>query len=243
MVSYFDSLDPLAFRPNPENLVNNGDDDEDEEDEASDSGAKGDGIYRPPRLAPMPYIPATSSKEKRAARAPVPKSLSSLLQSNPSMPHAESTSGLGNTPSMSLVSSRAKYLQRLNEFEENQFGRVMMGKKESKRRRRDEEEMALGSGLAGITEDGRGGGSTGARWRKGGGWEDEFGDVLHDSRRSAGTHGDGYDELRKRGKKASVLERSRAPRKPDNIDLNDSEKKRKRSRFELERKNIKKRKA
>lgn len=199
------------------------------------------GVYRPPRLAPMPYVPATTSKEKRAARErPLPRSLTSLAQSDPSMPFVESTSGLGNTPSMSMVSSRAKYLQRLNEFEENQFGRVMMSKKESKRRQRDEEDMALGSGLAGITEDGRGGGATGARWRKGGGWADEFGDVLRDTRRSGGAQGDGYEELRRRSKKASVLERSRAPRQTADVEVDVGDNKRKRSRFEMERKNIKK---
>ena len=234
--------DALAFRPNPQALLGN---DEEQEDEDNHKGTTktNDGIYRPPRMAPVPYVPTQTTKEKRAARAPVPKSLSSLLHADGSLPHIESTSGLGNTPSISHTSSRARYLRDLTEYEENQFGRIVMGKKADARRRRDEEDLALGSGLAGIAEDGRGGGATAARWRKGGGLADEFGDILRDSGRGSGPVGDGYDELRQKGKRGNVLERSRASKsRPDMSESDVVDKKRKRSRFELERKNIKKRK-
>lgn len=238
-------LDPLAFRPNPQNLLDANDDDNREDHNHSAHGGRGDdsnanGIYRPPRVAPMPYVPQTSAKTKRQQRTLIPTSLASVLHTDVSMPHVESTSGLGNTPSLNHTSSRAKYLKHLTEFEEEQFGRVMMGKKDAKRRARDEESLALGGGLSGLGEEGKGG----AR-RKGtaGGWEDEFGDVLKDIGRSSGPSlgGDGYEELRQRGKRGGVLERSRDNRKRgvDSLVEGEVPQKRKKTRFEMERKGIK----
>jgi len=120
----------------------------------------------------------------------------------------------------------------------------MMGKRESKRRTRDERDLALGGGLTGVGEEGKGGRRRGTA----GGWEDEFGDVLRDVGRAALPGGaDAYDELRRKGKKASVLERSRdTQRKRKTVEFEDISRgdggdgKRKRSRFESERKNIKK---
>ncbi|KAJ3781947.1 hypothetical protein GGU10DRAFT_365188, partial [Lentinula aff. detonsa] len=102
----------------------------------------------------MPYVPQTSAKTNRQQRAPIPSSLVSVLHTDGSMPHVESTSSLGNTPSLlNHTSSRAKYLQHLTDFEEDQFGRVMMGKKEARRRVGDEEALALGCGLSGLGEE------------------------------------------------------------------------------------------
>ncbi|KAG7086502.1 hypothetical protein E1B28_002455 [Marasmius oreades] len=252
--------DPLAFRPNPQNLTtNDGDDDDDDEEENQDASASetgkdnvapSDGIYRPPKIAPTPYLPqsTTTSKSKKERRTgPIPTSLTTLLHASldGTTPHAESSSGLGgNNPSFNMTSSRARYLKDLTEFEESQFGRVMMGKREANRRARDERDLALGGGLAGVGEDGKGGG----RRRRGtaGGFEDEFGDVLRDvgraSRPGAGG-GDAYEELRRKGRKAGVLERSRdvhRKRKVTEFEDGGAEAgKRKRSRFESERKNVK----
>ncbi|KAJ3728588.1 hypothetical protein C8R42DRAFT_716490 [Lentinula raphanica] len=226
--------DPLAFRPNPQNLLESHDHDEDTN---ADIDETADGIYRPPRVAPMPYIPQTTAKTKRQQRAPVPTALASVLHTDGSMPHVESTSGLGNTPSLNNTSSRAKYLKHLTEFEEEQFGRVMMGKKEARRRARDEEALALGGGLSGLGEEGKG---AGRRRRTAGGWEDEFGDVLQGIGRSSASGGDGYDELRQRGKRSGVLERSRENKKRTAELVVDGEiQKRKKSRFEMERKRVK----
>ncbi|KAJ3868664.1 hypothetical protein EV359DRAFT_60457 [Lentinula novae-zelandiae] len=238
--------DPLAFRPNPQNLLDTNVDDDDNDNDNDTGVAHGrngdsnaDGIYRPPRVAPMPYMPQTSAKTKRQQRAPIPTSLASVLHTDGSMPHVESTSGLGNTPSLNNTSSRAKYLKHLTEFEEEQFGRVMMGKKEARRRVRDEEALALGGGLSGLGEEGKG-----RRQRTAGGWEDEFGDVLRDVERGSGRGlgGDGYDELRQRSKRSGVLQRSRENKKrtADSVVADaDVPQKRKKSRFERERKGIK----
>ncbi|KAF9044736.1 hypothetical protein BDZ89DRAFT_159215 [Hymenopellis radicata] len=226
--------DPLAFRPNPENLVDNNEMPSEEEEDGHVQSTANDGLYHAPRLAPMPYIPTT--KDKNKARAPIPTSLAALRHTDPTLPYTESTSGLGSTPSLNAQSSRARYLKRLNDFEEEQFGRVMLGKKEARRRARDEETLAMGGALSGVGEEGKG------RVQRNRGLEDEFADVLRDVDRGK-RQGDGYDELRKRSKRGSVLERSRETKRGSvPVDSDEaSGMKRKRSRFEMERKSIKKR--
>jgi len=229
--------DPLAFRPNPQNLLNADDHSSGSDEEDGDDGpmntASNDGIYRPPRLAPVPYTAVPKSKSKRSQ--PVPTTLRSLQ--DPSIPHVESTSGLGNTPA--LLSSRAKHLKRLEEFEEENFGRVVLSKRERRRRERDEEDMAMGAELGG-------GGGVG-RNRRRGGLEDEFGDVLRNVERGASGarsgNGDGYEELRRSAKKKGVLERTRMRGREEAFTEDDEpgeSRMRKRSRFELETKNVKK---
>lgn len=229
--------DPLAFRPNPQNLrANDGNNDDDDSDaphgQTSDLRQPVDGIYRPPRLAPVPYTEGSKSKS-RNERVHLPSALNHLV-ADPSRPHTETTSGLGGIPQ--LGSKRAAYLKRLQEFEEENFTRVLMKKSEAKRRLRDEADLALGGDL---------GGSYNPRARRqAGGLEDEFGDVLRSvERKHNGV--DGYEELRKKGKKADILSRSRDSfsRKrtdPPGDDVEGAARMKKRSRFELETKNAKK---
>jgi U3 small nucleolar ribonucleoprotein protein LCP5 len=223
--------DPLAFKPNPHALINS-----DVDGREGVSGGKeldepdeGDGIYRPPRLAPMPYL-EKSKKQSRRDRPPVPAALATL-SADPYRPYEETTSGLGGAPS--LASTRAKHLQRIQDYEEENFTRLIMKKSEAKRRARDEEDLALGGDL---------GGASGRRSRAGG-LEDEFGDILRSVSRVSGvrSQGDGYDELRKRGKKMAILDRSRQPKR-DSAQVDDSDEAprlQKRSRFELEMKSVK----
>ncbi|KAG1736802.1 hypothetical protein EDB19DRAFT_1637551 [Suillus lakei] len=190
--------DPLAFRPHPQNFVN--DQHSDEDQHAHSDVEDPDRIYRPPKLAPMPYTEAAA--DKRSKRQPVPKALSTLLHQDPSRPHIESTSGLGSMPS--LASDRAREIQRLKDFEEENFTRLVLKKKDARRRQKDEEDLALGGTGAGK---GR---------KRGRGLEDEFADVLHSvGRTKKGVLGDGYEELRRRGKKADALSRSRTTWKGD----------------------------
>ncbi|KZT28672.1 hypothetical protein NEOLEDRAFT_1128838 [Neolentinus lepideus HHB14362 ss-1] len=208
--------DPLAFKPNPQNLM--GDDShgsEDEEGWEAENIRDNDGIYRPPKLAPMPYTEISKDKSRRQ---PIPTALSSLTHLDPSKPHLESASGLGSgTPS--LTSARAREIQRMTEFEEENMMRLVMKKKDAKRRRRDEEDVALG-GTGGL--QGR---------RRGDGLNAEFGDVLKSVGRSrTGAIGDGYEELRQRGKKQGALERSRARGAEDIVE--EGPRQRKRGRFD-----------
>ncbi|OBZ75635.1 Neuroguidin [Grifola frondosa] len=222
--------DPLAFRPNPEALMNQESGDEDEEGGTKDVGDR-DGIYRPPKLAPMPYTELRKSKDK-SRRAPIPTALSSLMHLDPSKPYMESTSGLGSTPA--LTSQRARELQRMTEFEEENMTRLVMKKRDARRRAMDEADVALG-----------GTGASGRRGRApGGGLEDEFGDILKSvGRRRSGIVGDGYEELRQRGRKEGVLARSKARSHDDAFDdqADDGPRQRKKSRFEKEVKAAKKR--
>lgn len=230
--------DPLAFKPNPQNLVDNDNSDEPDHDPDEDKNANSDAIYRPPHLAPVPYV--EKSSKGRPERLPVPSALA-LLQEDPSRPHVETTSGLGGMPS--LHSGRAKYLKRVTEYEEENFTRLMMKKTDAKRRARDEADLALGADLA-DTNPGR-------RRQRAGGLEDEFGDIFRSVHRGNNQlgQGDGYDELRKKGKKQNILLRSRdqeAPgRKRDTVPESDGEdadggkRMRKRTRFDMEAKSAK----
>ncbi|KAG8703685.1 hypothetical protein FRC08_002695 [Ceratobasidium sp. 394] len=216
--------DPLAFKPNISNLtapstqrgrITTEAANADGQDTDPDSDA-GDGIYRPPKLAPVPYTDKPSKKDRTQSQ---PKSLSSLLTLDPSRPHLESASGLGNGTA-SLSSARARELQRMTEFEEENMTRLVMSKKEGKRRKRDEEDMAFGG--------------SGARRGGGAALRDEFKDVLGaiDRKRSGPGGSDGYEELRQRGKKANAFERSRV-RKVDQVDEGrEGPRVRKKSRFE-----------
>ena len=164
----------------------------------------------------MPY---TEPKSKKDRRTHVPAALHTLVHADPSEPHIETTSGLGNMTA--LTSKRARELKEMAEWEETNMARLVMKKKDARRRAQDEADIALG----GI----------GAGGRRGGGLVEEFGDVLRSvSRdRSGVTGGDGYDELRQRGKKVDVLSRAKARKRDDvSADETDAPRQRKRSRFE-----------
>lgn len=209
--------DPLAFRPNVQNLVaaNHAED----HDYAVREGSSRDSVYRPPKLAPVPYTePSTSSKTKTPRTAPVAKALTSLAHLDPSMPHSESISGLGGGNATKSSAVRAR-LEEMTRFEEDNMARMLLNKKEAKRRKRDEADIALG-------------GMGGARAR-GGGLEEEFEDVLRSASRSKGSKiGDGYEELRHRSKKADAFSRSRTRKEPDDVDQNSGGRDRKRSKFD-----------
>lgn len=229
--------DPLAFGPNPENFVN----EQPAEDEIPDGDVETmatsgqDGIYRPPRLAPVPYVEPSKAGQKR--RAPVPSALAALL-SDPTRPHAESTSGLGSA--FVSQSGRAAHIRRLQEYEEENFTRMVMKKADARRRARDEADLAMGGGL----------GTSGRRNRmQAGTLEDAFGDVLRGIERKGGRTEDGfirdgYEELRRKSGKGNALERSRMTGKRDASSVEhvegDNTAGRKRTRFELESKTARK---
>lgn len=125
----------------------------------------------------------------------------------------------------SLTSDRAREIQRVKDFEEENFTRLIMKKKDARRRRKDEEDLALGGTGAGK---GR---------KRGRGLEDEFADVLHSiGRTKVGALGDGYEELRQRSKKADALSRSRTKQREDFGGTgDDGPRVKKKTRFEMQR--------
>jgi U3 small nucleolar ribonucleoprotein protein LCP5 len=221
-----------VFRPNPTSLVQPATSAQvasAEDNVIPLTSTNDDLIYRPPRMAPVPYTEKSKS-QARHNRPPVPSALSSLSV-DPSRPFLESSSGLGGTPA--LASGRAQYLKRMKDFEEDNFTRLIMKKSDAKRRARDEEDLALGGDL--------GSGSMLRGQRRAGGLEDEFNEVLRSVSRATGgrSQGDGYEELRQKGRKINALQRSRDnSKKRDFLDGDDDHedlpKKKHRSRFELE---------
>lgn len=219
-------LDLLAFRPNPQNMMSayDGDIADSDEQREKDEETTAEGIYRPPKLAPMPYTAAPSRKSERRPQAD-PSALTALLNADPTRPHLESSTGLGTTPSLS--SSRAKAVQRYTEYEEENFTRLVMKKQDMKRRAREEEELLLG-------------GSLGGRSRRGGGFEGEFADVLKDvgaSKKISG--GDPYEELRRKGRKADLMTRSRVRSRDEALqDFEEVSRPDKKTRFEKQTKAV-----
>lgn len=99
--------------------------------------------------------------------------MATSLTSSTANPYVESSSGLGNTPS--LQSRKAQKLADIQAYEEDNYTRVFMNKKDAKRRRLDEEDIALGG--TGSREDYLKG-SKGVRGQKAAGFENEFDDLL-----------------------------------------------------------------
>ncbi|KAK0534766.1 hypothetical protein OC842_002548 [Tilletia horrida] len=234
-----DEIDPLAFRPNPAALMAASkqasaptaaqskssstskkplrrtgtsasaaaaaDDEEDDQDS---------GVYRPPKLAPVPYDPDSVSRRRDGDDRRLPPGrrnaalLADLSLGLSSNPYELSSAGLGgagrNSASSAQASARAKALRRMEEYEEENFTRLVMKKKDAKKRRRDEEAVALGG--AGLDSANR------RQGRLGAGLDEEFGDLLRGSasgggrkgKRRAGA-GDAYDALRGAGVKRAKV--------------------------------------
>ncbi|OCF59790.1 U3 small nucleolar ribonucleoprotein LCP5 [Kwoniella mangroviensis CBS 10435] len=153
--------DPLSFRPNPSAIVSSREPTtsssstkpskyaaaSDEEDGSSSQ------IYRPPRVAAVPYLEnGTSRSERKERQRQAPALLSEFAASIDSAPILESTSGLSvrpvsNKATNSVSAKRAEELKRIQEFEESNMTRLVTSKKEAKRRRDDEAALAMGFGI------------------------------------------------------------------------------------------------
>jgi len=148
-------------------------------DGRSDSGNESDygdtpgGVYRPPRVAAMPYTegPAKGKKDKTKKSLPshMLADLSTTLSAN--TPYHESTSGLSTTVDPTLQSGTARHLQQVEQYETDNFTRLRMSKKDAKKRRAEEEEVAFGGLGAG-------------KGRRLGGFGAELDDLLGEMRNS-----------------------------------------------------------
>lgn len=224
------SNDDLAFRPNPSAFMQDkaratakssksssndrrkrrGDSSDDSE-ESDEEGGK-TAVYRPPKLVPMSYDPdARSNKKGRSSITRNSALLSDLTAGMSANPYEASSAGVGVGGRGRLAaktSARAKALARMEEFEEENFTRLVQSKKDARKRRRDEADVALGGAGLSSGRDGR--------RRIGGGMEEEFGDLL----RGAGLDGrngkkakkaqNAYDALRANSKVGGALQRSKS---------------------------------
>jgi len=223
------SDDDLAFRPNPSAFMQDKarqlatsskskdrraktSRDSESEAESEEDGGK-TAVYRPPKLVPMSYDP-DARNNKKDSRSSITRNsalLSDLTAGMSANPYEASSAGVGVGGRGRLAtntSARAKALARMEEFEEENFTRLVMSKKDSRKRRRDEADVALGGAGLSSGRDGR--------RRIGGGMEEEFGDLL----RGAGLDGrngkkakkaqHAYDTLRASSKAGSTLQRSKS---------------------------------
>lgn len=72
--------DPLSFRPNPDALLGKSGEDDDEDEGEGEASAPG-GVYRPPRLAAVPYEPEGGADKKSKEEARARKNLEKLRRS------------------------------------------------------------------------------------------------------------------------------------------------------------------
>ncbi|GAA5872845.1 hypothetical protein JCM3774_006346 [Rhodotorula dairenensis] len=194
--------DPLAFRPNPSNLVLDRTVSEDEDEQDAEERA---GIYRPPRLAAMPYVEAPAKGKKKREAAPQASHLLSDISHSmlSSTPYAEATSGLSVSYDPSLKSGAKARLDKIVEYETSNFRRLGKSKKDERDRRRMEEEVAFG---------GLGAGKGGKR--RLGGFGAEFDDLLGHGNNSTTTGGGGGGSHKGEKRKAAAYEQMAAFKKP-----------------------------
>jgi U3 small nucleolar ribonucleoprotein protein LCP5 len=190
--------DPLSFRPNPAAFASASSSKKTSSARPSRDDDASKDVYRPPRIAAVPYEEPSSSRRDRRA----PALLSEFAHTMDGAPVLESTTGLSVRPvqkdrhTNSLSAKRAAELERLDKFEEENLTRLVTTKREEKRRREDEAALSMGYGVGGT---GRGKG------RRQNGLEAELEGVLGD-RRSKGLWEGVKKDL---GQRESVLERGK----------------------------------
>ncbi|GAB5587919.1 hypothetical protein Unana1_02819 [Umbelopsis nana] len=125
--------DPLAFKPNPMDLISKtGDDDEDEVTDKS-------GVYRPPKLAPVTYEEDTRKSTKqdknqsrlmeKASRSRIMRDLMSEMDDRP-----EEVDALGGVnEGMGFGDKLDRQMMEKDQYEENNYVRLAVTRKEKKR--------------------------------------------------------------------------------------------------------------
>ncbi|KAF9982972.1 Dimethyladenosine transferase [Modicella reniformis] len=133
--------DPLAFKPNPKNMVldNAGNEDQDEQDEKDHESSTTGGVYRAPKMVPVHYEEDSSVVAKRLkyqarlqARAAKSRVMKDLVSEFDDRPEEMSLNNEGVHFGMGLDE---KQREREN-YEEETFTRAMLSKKELNRLRK-----------------------------------------------------------------------------------------------------------
>ncbi|KAI1314944.1 hypothetical protein EDD11_001529 [Mortierella claussenii] len=137
--------DPLAFKPNPKNLVldnagnEEGDGQEDDENNDKDGDSPSSGLYRAPKMAPVHFEEDSSAVAKRLkyqarlqARAAKSRVMKDLVSEFDDRPEEMSLSNEGVHFGMGMDDKQREREQ----YEEDNFTRTMLSKKELNRLRK-----------------------------------------------------------------------------------------------------------
>ncbi|KAG1446041.1 hypothetical protein G6F55_011710 [Rhizopus delemar] len=127
------AADPLAFKPNPMNLINKDQEEEEEEEEKAD-------VYRPPKLAPVAYNEGADQKNRKkerdeermkekASRSRIMKDLMAEMTENP-----EEVGVFGGVNEGIGYGDRIDNLMaEKNKYEEENYVRLAVTRKEKQR--------------------------------------------------------------------------------------------------------------
>jgi U3 small nucleolar ribonucleoprotein protein LCP5 len=131
------AADPLAFKPNPLNLLNK---DNDEEDEEEDEDTNAAGVYRPPKLAPVNFDENAGRKsgkkerdearmKEKASRSRLMKDLMTEMSENP-----EEIGVFGGVNEGTGYGDRIdNVIADKNRYEEDNYVRLAVTRKEKQR--------------------------------------------------------------------------------------------------------------
>ena len=151
------AADPLAFKPNPLNLLNKENDDDEEEEDDEDTNAAG--VYRPPKLAPVNYDENAGRKsgkkerdesrmKEKASRSRLMKDLMTEMSENP-----EELGVFGGVNEGTGYGDRIdNVIADKNKYEEENYVRLAVTRKEKQRlnsnkKMRFESEFDVSSGI------------------------------------------------------------------------------------------------
>ncbi|KAI9494906.1 Sas10/Utp3/C1D family-domain-containing protein [Zychaea mexicana] len=129
--------DPLAFKPNPMNLLARDEEEEEEEEEGEEEGKSG--VYRPPKLAPVVYDESKGRKSKyekdqerlreRSSRSRVIRDLMADMNDAP-----EEVDAMGGVnEGMGYGERFDEQLKEKDDYEENNYVRLAVTRKEKQR--------------------------------------------------------------------------------------------------------------
>ncbi|KAI8928243.1 hypothetical protein BC831DRAFT_497478 [Entophlyctis helioformis] len=158
---------PLQFKPNPMALMGNDSKDGGEQDGNDDDG----GVYRPPRVAPVHYDESSMAKKgrlsqqlkERASKSRLLRDIRAQYDDRPEELDAEGT-GYGRRE-LGTTSKAEEAFKEREEFEEANFMRLAMSKKDK------QNERMLGSGRVHLAR-----------------FQNEFSDLNSDFRELSGVH-------------------------------------------------------
>ncbi|KAI9319893.1 Sas10/Utp3/C1D family-domain-containing protein [Dichotomocladium elegans] len=134
-----DDNDPLAFKPNPMNLVSKDEDEEQEDESEKESEDESRAVYRPPKLAPMAFDEGSTKKsrqereeERRREKASRSRVIRDLMVDMNDTPEEVDVHG-GVTESFVFGDRLDHQIAEKRRYEEDNYVRLITTRKEKKR--------------------------------------------------------------------------------------------------------------